>query len=190
MKSKILLIPILAFLFTSCIGAGYQHTLNSTPYGVDYREGNWLLNNIEAPLTIKDKMTELAHKHFKKELGSNFRDANTDKSIALSYIPINPDTLLLKRLKKESRSDYIINIKSEELSDNLGALKISDVQGYQSNAAQTTLQIYDLNTLEIIYNRTVTGSASLYNDDDKSFKFITTTNKIMVKSLKKILKRI
>lgn len=175
--------------FYSCLTASYQTSYNSTTYGVDYREGKWLLNTIEAPLTVKDRMEELASKHFKDKLGTNFRDANTDQSIALSYIPLNPDSLTLKRLKKESKSDYIINIKGDAIRNDLGGSKVGITYSSKSNVAKTTLQIYDLNTLEIIYDKTISGSVSINQHDSKEFNFVKGANGIVVSCLKKILRK-
>lgn len=187
----IYLISFISFCFlTSCLTASYQKSVDSSTYGVDYREGKWVLNTIECPFTIKDKMVKLATNHFDEKLGKNFYDANSDKSFAISYIPINPDSLLLKRIKIETKSDYIINIKGEKITDNIGAANLGRVYSSQSNSAKTTLQIYDLNTSEIIFSQTVTGSVNIDENTSKEFRFTKQANSIIISSLKKILKKI
>jgi hypothetical protein len=50
---------IYAFLLASCHSTSYLHDLESTPFGIDYREDKWLLNEITCPESIKPKLTEI-----------------------------------------------------------------------------------------------------------------------------------
>lgn len=173
----------------SCQPAYYIQDMESTPYGVDYGHGKWLLNEIEAPLTIKGKLVKIAKKEFSKHLGKSFHYLEDDKTIALSYVPINPDALLLRRLKKESKFDFLINIKGINIKNELGFTQDGIIDLYKENVSMTILQIYDLNTLEIIYNRKVTGKVTPQEDDD-DFSFVQGVNGMIVKSLKRIFKKL
>jgi hypothetical protein len=44
--------------------------MESTPYGIDYGDGKWLLNEIESPESIKPKLTKIAYDNFYKKLGN------------------------------------------------------------------------------------------------------------------------
>ncbi|MCK7590184.1 hypothetical protein M0G43_06345 [Subsaxibacter sp. CAU 1640] len=184
-------ILLLSFIsLTSCVTTSYQTSFDSDRFGIDYRKGKWLLNTIQCPLTIQERMTKIATKHFSDQLGENFKDANTDKSIALSYIPLNPDSLSLKDLKRQSRSDYIINIVGEVESNEIGSSDFGTAFRTKSNSAKTTMQVYDLNTLQIIFTKTVSGSVTRNTDDSKDFKFFQEANGIIVKCLKKIINKL
>ena len=173
----------------SCQSAYYVHDLESTPYGLDYSHGKWLLNDIDAPYTIKNKLISLAKKEFSKHLGKSFHYLGDDKSIALSYVPIDPDTLLLKHLKKESQFDYLINIKGINIKNELGLTQHGYIDVYKQNVSETILQVYDLNSLETIYNRRVTAKVTP-QENDEDFYFVKSVNGMIVKSLKKIFKKL
>ncbi|NCO64840.1 MAG: hypothetical protein GW839_07775 [Flavobacteriales bacterium] len=187
-KRFIILVAI--YVLFSCQSAYYTHDLESTPYGVDYSKGKWLLNEIDAPYTIKDKLAKIAKEKFSKNIGSAFKYLGDDKSMALSYVPINPDTLLLKRLKKESQFDYLINIKGVNVKNEIGFIQDGYLDVYKKNVSETILQIYDLNTLEIIYNRKVIGKVTPFNEEDNDLHLVKSPNGMIVKSLNKILKKL
>jgi hypothetical protein len=189
MNKNLFVIVIIICLSVSCQTASYVHDIESTPYGVDFRNGKWLLNKIESPEVIKQKLTKIIFDGFSKHLGDKLYDINNIISISLSYVPINPDTLLLKRLKKESQFDYLINVKANSIRDDLG-LSASKFDYLHKNIAETVLEIYDLNTLEIIYSRKVTGSISIDESNNRDFIFTKGVNGIMISGLKKIMKKI
>ncbi|WP_430409386.1 hypothetical protein [Kordia sp.] len=188
MKKSILLICII--LLTSCHTASYMHDIESTPYGIDFKEGKWLLNEIESPKSIQPKLTKIAYDNFQKKLGDRLKKAEDLTTISLSYIPINPGKNHLKRIKKESGFDYLINIKTSISENEIGALKIGQTYSEKKNVAEAILEVYDLNTLEIIYTRKVIGQVSIDNDDNEDFSFVKSANGIMISCLKKILRKI
>lgn len=153
--------------------------MGSTPYGVDYNHGKWLLNNIDAPYAIKDRLEEIAKKEFSKYLGNSLLCASETKIFSLPYVPINPDTLILKHLKKESKCDFLINIKGDVIKNT-----------YNKIITETFLQIYNLNTLKIVYTRKVTGKHEIDEDDNRDVVFSKSANGIMISSLKRILKKL
>jgi len=188
MKKSIIYLCVI--LLTSCHTASYVHDLESTPYRIDYREGKWLLNEITSPELIKQKLTKIAYNGFYKKLGDNLKKAENLTNISLSYVPIKPDTMLLKRIKKESKFDYFINIKCMSSENEIGALKIGQTYSKKRNVAEAILEVYDLNTLEIIYSRKVIGQVSIDDNDNEDFAFVKSTNGIMISSLKRIMKKI
>lgn len=188
MKKSILFIYFI--LLTSCHSTSYVHDLEATPYGIDFREGKWLLNEIISPESIKPKLTEIAYKGFYKQLGDKLEKAEDLKNISLSYIPIQPEKMLLERIKKESKFDYLINIKCSSSDNEIGALKIGQSHSKKKNVAESILEVYDLNTLEIIYSRKVTGEVSVDENDSEDFFFVKSANGIMISCLKKIMKKI
>ena len=177
-------------LLTSCHTATYIHDLESTPYGLDYSDGKWLLNKIESPESIKPKFTKIAYNSFYKKLGNRLEKAEDLTTISLSYVPIKSKKIYLDIIKKESGFDYLINIKSSSSKNEIGALKIGQMRSKKRNVAETILEVYDLNTLEIIYSRKVTGKVSVDNDDNEDFSFVKSSNGIMISCLKRILRKI
>ena len=188
MKKSILFIYII--FLTSCHTASYIHDLESTPYGIDYNKGKWLLNEITSPKSIQPKLTKIAYDSFHKKLGNRLEKAEDLTNLALSFVPINPEKIYLKRIKRESGFDYLINIKSSSLENEIGSLKIGQTYSKKENVAESILEVYDLNTLEIIYSRKVTGQVSIDDDDNEDFSFVKSANGIMISCLKRIMKKI
>lgn len=188
MKKSILFIYVL--LLVSCHSTSYVHELESTPYGIDYREGKWLLNEIASPESIKQKLTGIAYNGFYKKLGDKLEKAEDLKNISLSHVPIKPDKMYLERIKKESGFDYLINIKSSSSENEIGSLKIGQTYSKKKNVAESILEVYDLNTLEIIYSRKVIGKVSVDDNDTEDFSFVQSANGIMIGSFKRIMKKI
>ncbi|PWH83912.1 hypothetical protein DIS18_04990 [Algibacter marinivivus] len=177
-------------LLASCHTASYLNDLDSTPYGIDFREGNWLLNEVTSPNDIKEQLTKIAYDGFQKKLGNNLKKAQDIKNISLPYISIKPNKLLLEQIKKTTKFDYLINIVCKNSKDDIGGLKIGQTYNERKNIAQAVLEIYDLNNSELIYYRKTSGQVRIDENDNENFAFVTSTNKIMVKSLKKIMKKI
>ncbi len=188
MKKSILYLYLI--LLTSCHTASYVHDLESTPYGIDYREGKWLLNEINSSKLIKAKLTKIAYDGFYEKLGGNLKKSEDLTSIGLPYVPTNPNRLLLEQIKNETGFDYLINIESKSSKNNIGNLKIGRTYGRKKNVAETILEVYDLNTFEVIYHRKVIGQVTIDDNDNEDFAFVKGTNGIMVSCLKKIMKRI
>jgi hypothetical protein len=149
-----------------------------------------LLNEINSPQSIKSKLTKIAYDSFYDNLGDKLKKAEDLTSISLSYVPMKPEKMFLERAKKESDFDYLINIKCSSSKNEIGGLKIGQTRSKKKNVAESTLEVYDLNTLEIIYSRKVTGQVSIDNNDNEDFSFVKSANGIMTSCLKKIIKKI
>ena len=187
---KKLILYLFLILITSCKTASYIQDIDSTPYGIDYREGKWLLNDVNAPSAIKDKLTKMAYKSFHKELGGQLKKPEDLSRTSLPYLPIKPNKLELEQIKKETNFDYVINIESKSTKNDIGSLKIGETYHRRKNVAQTTLEVYDLNTLEIIYSRKVIGQVVIDENDTEDFAFVKSSDGIMINCLKKILKKV
>ena len=112
------------------------------------------------------------------------------KNIRLSYVPLKFEKIYLEGIKKETGFDYLINIKSSSSKNEIGALKIGQMHSKKRNVAESILEVYDLNTLEIINSRKIIGKVSVDNDDNEDSSFVKSPNGIMISCLKKILKKI
>lgn len=188
MKKSILYLFLI--LLASCKTASYMHDIESTPYGLDYSEGKWLLNEVNSPTSIKEQLTKIAYKSFQKELGDNLKKPEDLSNSSLPYLPIEPNKLELEQIKKETNFDYVINIESKSTKNDIGSLKIGETFDRRKNVAQTTLEVYDLNTLEVIYSRKVIGQVVIDELDTEDFAFVKSADGIMINCLKKILKKI
>lgn len=179
MTKNVFTLLLVIMMCISCDSIRYVHNIESTPYGIDFRNGKWLLNKIESPQIINKSLTKIAIEGFSKHLGHKLHYINDVKNIDLFYVPLNPDTLLLKGIKKDAQFDYFINIKGRVIKNE-----------YNKIIAKTTLEIYNLNTLEIIYSREITGVHKIDYDDSRDVVFSKGVNSIIISSLRRIMKKI
>tara|TARA_R110000850_G_scaffold16697_1_gene51701 strand:+ start:38956 stop:39549 length:594 start_codon:yes stop_codon:yes gene_type:complete len=187
---RFVLFAVAAVILSSCYTATYRFSPESSNYGIEFRKGTWLLNEIESPPYVKEELTALAIENFRSYLKDDLvyiRD--TPALLGTRKIPLNPDREALKALKSGTGFDYIINIKAQEIKDELGGLQASQTDYPGTNLATVTLEIYDLENLEIIYLQHVRGSVSP-NRIKEDVSFITTNEQILKKSFKKIFKKI
>jgi len=198
---KILFISILfGLILTSCVTSTYVFKFSDTP-GIDFKKGKWLLNEIESPYIIRPQLREIVKKEFLKHLKSNFFTLNEINNLMLPLkIPLNPSKQILKEIKAGTKFDYFINIKTKTLKNEVGAMSIgtpdvrdsydgNDFDDNDESKVEVTLEVYDLNSLKIIYSQTVFG-ISQFNGDSKGVYLTKGTNSLIVSSLRKILKKI
>lgn len=191
MKLKFLwLFLIIVFCFSSCHTPRYHYHQSSTPHGIDFREGKWLLNRVDAPEALRVKITEKIEEDFTEYLGSNLHNINNVPGLFMKYhIPLNPNKFILQDLKIGTGYDYFINIKAKAPHNEIGALQIGKIRESQKNQGEITIQIYDLNTEDIIYTQHIIGILQVEHDN-KDFAFAKDANQIIMGGLKRILKRI
>lgn len=184
------LFALATILLSSCYTASYKFSPESSKHGIEFRKGAWLLNEIDSPFYINDELTELTLDNFRTYLKDDLvHKRDIPALLGTRNIPFNPDREVLKALKSGTGFDYIINIKVKEIKDELGGLQVSSTDFPGTNLATVTLEIYDLKNLEIIYLQHVRGSVSPQRIKE-DVSFITTSEQIIKKSLKKIFKKI
>ncbi len=186
---KISTLLIVVLLLFNCHGAKYKYSFESNNYGVDFRDGKWALNEIETSYLIKDKLEEKAFIFFEEYLGRQLVLSKNNKDIFLPFIPVNPDKLKLQKIKQETGLDFVINIVTEKGRNDMNVVQIGDINSKKSNVAKLTLEIYDLNTLEISNHYEITGDVTVENSN-RDLSFATSQDQILIKGLKKILKKI
>ena len=192
MKKSILLITLFATTITSCSFPNQSYSLNTTPV-LYFGKGKWLLNKIDSPEDIRDDLFKITNKEFKKYLKDDFISLENARGVILPInIPLNPNKTILEDIKNGSGYDYFVNIKAEILREDFGNITFSPSPvDYKKNSAKATLEVYDLNNLEIIYNQTVIGATKIDgNSSGDDFILTVGTSNLMVGSLRRIIKMI
>ncbi len=187
MKKTILLISTALFL-SSCQLTKY--TFEAVTPLIDFRTGKWLMNDIQAPNSLKRILTKTASKRFSYFLNDRLYDLlNTNEIIAPTFIPLNPNKELLSDLKNGTGFDYFINIKTNALKNDLGSIQIGENDLNHTKNATITIEIYDLNTQQIIFFQKVFGSngAEIFAEN---FSFTNNANTLILGGLEKIMKDI
>lgn len=190
MKTQLKKIALLLSLYfiSSCNITNYIVQNKAQTSGLDFSQGKWLLGNIVADSEIKDDLTQIAIKDFTAHLGTRVSYYQNEKSVLLpSKIPLNPKKNAILDLKKGTNFDYYINIKCEDDRNNLENFNQLDHAYYkkQMTFARVTIEVYNLNSGEIIYNQSVIGSI----DEDSSISYKPKRTVIMG-CYKKILNQI
>jgi hypothetical protein len=190
----------IAFVFASCAKPTYM--FNSGPRsGVDFTSGKWLLNELDCPAKSKDKLTEESLAFFKKNLGERvFYIHDVNGLLITRKIQLNPSKTKLKELKDGTGFDFFINILTTKNKSDFSSVELyQSVNEPGKNEASVIVEIYDLNTQEIIYSQNVIGVSRNTKQEsvwstEKSNKlidnvdFYKTSNKLMRGALKKIFK--
>jgi len=165
---------------------------------VDFSNGKWLINDVQGDKVggvICDKMQVFAIDKFNKVLGSRISDIRHAGNIIIpSKIPFNPKPHILSDIKKGTGFDYFINIRVELISDNFGTIQITkpDRSEDYKNEIQVVVEIYDLNTKEIISKQYAMGIIGNRHGTRiaEGFSFSTQKVKLAIGALNKILKKL
>ncbi|GHA51723.1 hypothetical protein GCM10007103_35210 [Salinimicrobium marinum] len=150
-RNKILIF-LLLYIITGCGGAKYSYDFDRGKK-VDFKNGKWILN--EPYTNYKDNDAYLfAKNEFQKILGDSLFELIElrQTKIIKEQLPLNPGKEELREIKELSNCDFLINIESKIIRDEMGSSAHSSNLGKVTkyNEASTHIQIYDLNKLELI----------------------------------------
>lgn len=171
---KFFLFSLIVLLFTSCLGpdtANYFLYNKDKMNGLDFSKGKWLIGEIEVNPYARTNLTNLVLDDFNEYLGDRVKYSVNERSLLLpKQIPVHPTKSVILDLKKGADFDYFINIKCKTSINDLSNFEFIDHYYYKKRMsyAQVILEVYDLNTGEIIYSQASGGSIEKVN---------TTTNK-------------
>ncbi|WP_139260405.1 hypothetical protein [Flavobacterium defluvii] len=161
--------------------------------GIDFSSGKWLLNGIDSPYKINDKLTKLAINDFDKLIRTNLNYAPVTKGLLLpKNIPFNPNLTELKNLKLGNDFDYFINLKAKVLKDEIGVIDFTVTNSLKEsykNEVEIEIEIYDLNNSEIIYSKTIKGSVEI-SKNSQDFYIAKTTDGLILGAYKKLIRDI
>jgi hypothetical protein len=183
MRKLILILSLL--IFSSCNLTHYFLYSKDKMNGLDFSKGKWLIGEIEVNKNVKSDLTNLVIKDFTEYLGSRVKYSMNEKLLLIpSQIPLNPSKSKILDLKKGTNFDYYINIKCKNAKNDLSNFDFTEHFYYknQMSFAQVTIEVYDLNLGEIIYNQSSGGSI----EDDNSITF-KPTSKVILGCYKKIM---
>ena len=186
---KIILFTI-AFIFSSCSFTSYRFDDQKPRTGVNFTIGKWLLNTIESPSGVQEKLVEKSTKDFETILGNRFSFRPLSSGLILPPKMDFPlDKTMLKNIKLGSGCDYFINIKAQEIRNDFGSIDLTPGRfnngGQKSN--QISIEIYDLNTETVIYSQRVIASVGKPTDN-RDVNFSKTSNSMLIRAYEKLVK--
>ena len=188
---KIALLFLIILVIISCNSVAYTTDYDVKRQGVNFREGKWLLAEIDCPSESSSELRSDVSDYFSSILKSNFTSFSPTKTALLSKkVEINPSVEILKRIKKETIYNYLINVKGEKIREELSSIDLTNhnfTKGLNNQVA-VTLEIYDLDKSEIIYSRKYFGTTEIKEGNNSDLNFNKSTTKMIQGCFKKLTK--
>lgn len=210
MKIKILFLLLIVAL-QSChvpVKRDYEGFSGSLVFNQNKK---WLINNLYSDLnsTDKERLNLLILEKFNSLSKGNavsVDEANSGNLLP-TKISFNPNLEQLEDLQTNSDFDYVVNIRTIRVRDQIASLEVSQPFQYSKNEAFALLEIYDLKTLKKIYSQKASSEVSLEGETNNSDyyaenglpnnsrkrngpSFNYSAKALSIKNLKKILKDI
>ena len=191
MRKCFLILIAISFSLVSCHTPSYVFDRISSNY-FRFPEGNYLLNTIDAPEAVRLDMQEMIFEEFGKEIGQKNITSLQKATVRVipSKIHFHPDQETIKQWDQSTGSyDYMINIIAKKESDDVQSMVIGNLDPSDKNIVNVGMEIINLNDQASIFFSQVRAELSDSNDN-KDFSLAVSSNTMLKKSLKKILKRI
>ena len=190
---KYLILILLLFCF-SCNSEKYFFDNKVQTIGVDFSNGKWLLNEIEVPSNIANKITELAINDFGENLGNRLSYAPNTKGLLLpqKQIRLNPEKSVLSNLYEGTQYDYFINLKAVITRNDLSSIDYTNHKfknGYRYKTSEVVIEIYDLKNSNIIYSQKVIASVK-QKIDNNDISFSKNQYLLILGAYKRLMKDI
>lgn len=132
----------------------------------------FLINNLYSDLdsSEREKLNKKILQTFEALSKGNAVSVDKAKSENLlpSKISFIPDLEQLQNLKNNSDFDYLVNIRTIKVRDQIATLELSQPLEYSKNEAFALLEIYDLKTLNKIYSQKASSEVSMDGKRDKA----------------------
>ena len=186
-------ILFISLLIYSCGGAKYNYHFDQGKH-IDFNSGKWLLNNPKTNFTRNVELLEFAKNKFSEIIPDSLLlllvDVRRNKVIG-PEIPHNPSLKDLQRLKLLTECDYLINIKTEIVKNDLGSFTFSRSQGRAKkiNKAITEITIYDLNKIEVLSKSSSVGKVEVIETEDSGWDYVSSGWTLAVQSLKNLVRK-
>lgn len=133
--------------------------------GLDFREGKWLIGDININAHFKDELTAFVFKDFNAILGERVKQAYNERSLLIgNKVPTQPSKEEIEKLRIGSGYDFYINIKCQNSRNDISDFKLIDHDYYlkQMSFAQIILEVYDLKLGKIVYSQTARGLSLIH----------------------------
>tara|TARA_R110000868_G_scaffold160800_5_gene390601 strand:+ start:2018 stop:2641 length:624 start_codon:yes stop_codon:yes gene_type:complete len=189
MKYIISVFLLFPFFLSSCSVPRYIVESNGQNTGLDFTTGKWLLNFVDATAGTQNKLTTMAVSDFSQALGARLVYVAEASGLLLpKMVEMNPSKSVIKRLKTGTDFDYFINIKANDTKKQLGNVDFSNHHFNKGgiNESELILEVYDLNTSEIIYSQKVIAFVARENDNN-DVHFAKSNDDLIIGAYKKMI---
>lgn len=191
--NKVLPMIFVSFLICSCGNTKYTYHFEKQK-NIDFSSGKWILNE---PYTNNGdhRIKDISIKRFEEILKDSLYEINElrkDKLVGTSF-PFEPSHKDLRDFQIATGCDYLINIKSNIVKDEMGSFAHAPNIGStkKTNQAESEIRFYDLNKLTLLSKWTIIGKAEIIkNADDGSWDYVNTGKTISWNGLNKLIGKI
>ena len=185
-------LAILVLLFSSCGNTKYHYNFERGRM-IDFTQGEWILNR---PYTNynEERIGNIAHREFEKILDDSLIaiDELRREMLVPAQITFDPSKEYLLDLKTATGKDYLINVQSNMIRDEMNSFPSKPAMGSttKTNEAGIMIKIYNLNTQELLSESTVRGIATVTRSaDQKGLSYVNNAETISMQGLIKLIKR-
>lgn len=211
MKKIFLLIIVVSFLQSCFVKVQRDYDVYGKTLLFNQNK-KWLVNKVYTDLSASQdkKMDQKVLKTFNELSKGNAISVDSAKSqnLMASKISFAPDPEQLQSLKDNTDFDFIVNIRTKKIRDQIGSLELEKPLQYSVNSAFALLEIYDIKTLKKVYSQKAFSEMSLDKKEtfnisnsgeisaakkkngDSGPYFSYSADMLSVKNLNKILKDI
>lgn len=190
---NLLLILLTAALMQSCFVNAKRDYNGYSKSLVFNKTEKWLINNIYTDLNSNDReaLGDETLSVFKKLSNENAYTLSKAKSENLinNKIPFSPESEDIQQLKNATDFNFLVNIYTKKVRDNLAPLETTEQREYASNEAFAIIEIYDIKKEKRIYYQKVYSSQTR-DKQTKGPSFHYSSESLSKKNLRKILKDI
>ncbi len=162
---KISFYLILIFVLQSChvpVNRDYKGLSGALVFTQNKK---WLINNIYSDLNSveREKMNVQILNSFNSLSKGNATsiDEAVSKNLLPAKISLNPDLEQLESLKNNSDFDYLVNVRTKKVADQIASLELSQPYQFSKNEAYAILEVYDLKTSKKIYSQKASSETSM-----------------------------
>ena len=192
MNNRIYYAFITIFLTVSCGNTKYSYSYEMGR-NMDFSKGKWILNK---PYTNynEHRIYDISKSEFKKILGDSLcelSDLRKDRMMS-EQIPFEPSKEKLREIQLISNCDFLINIKSITVKNDVGSFTHSkgNSNTIETNQANVEIRIYDLNSQLMISQASVIGKDEVeVNVDHGSWTYLNSAGTISMHGLLKLIRK-
>lgn len=185
---KIVLYTVFLLIVSSCSFSKYYFENSEMETGLDFTKGKWILNTIEAPYKVKNKLSDLAFKDFSEKLQDRVSHSKNVKEFMITpKINLRENKSELEKVYKTTGYDFFIDIKAQIVDEKLGSIDFtpSKFKKNEQNRVKVVFNIYDLKLQTVIYSKTAIGLVGTNKTNDVNFS--ASADMLIVGAYKKIM---
>ena len=146
---KYLIYIVILIIASSCVGGKYAYEFESGK-NLDFSNGKWIFNEVQSNSESKNnkRLYGESYEEFRKILGDSLIDLTSLRNISLvePEIKFEPSQTELKELYKNSKCDFLINVRGQIISNNASSFYSNDqnLSYSTSNRSAVFIKIFDL----------------------------------------------